>query len=264
MNHAGTRASVWVQPMTAHAGRGGRLRLFCFPYAGSGTRAFRGWAEELPDDMDVYGIQLPGRDNRLGERPLDDVTELLDELVPALEPYADGPFAFFGHSMGALLCWETARSMWRAHGLLPRHVFVSGCKPPPLIGDRTGSGASAPEYSDAELIERIRALGGTPEEILQDAGLMSLVLPAFRGDCTMLARYRYVPGEPLPCPLTVFGGDRDPRAAPEELDGWAELVKEAPDVCLLPGGHFFLHTERKRLLAEISARLSGGYAPRHV
>ena len=263
MSHAG-RASAWVRPMAAHAGRRGRLRLFCFPYAGSGTRAFRGWAEELPDGMDVYGIQLPGRDDRLGERPMDDVSELLDELIPALEPYLDGPFAFFGHSMGALLCWETARSMRRAYGLLPRHVFVSGCKPPPLIGESTGSGDVDPVLGDSELIERMRALGGTPEEILKDAGLMSVVLPAFRADYGMLARYRYTPGEPLPCPLTVFGGDRDPRAVPDELGGWAELVKEAPDVCVLPGGHFFLHTERKRLLAEISARLDGGCAPRHV
>jgi medium-chain acyl-[acyl-carrier-protein] hydrolase len=119
-------------------------------------------------------------------------------------------------------------------------------------------------HSDAELIERMRALGGTPEEVLQDAGLMSVVLPAFRGDCSMLARYRYAPGEPLPCPLTVFGGDRDPRSAPEELDGWAELVKEAPEVRVLPGGHFFLHTQRKRLLAEISARLGSGHTSRHV
>ncbi|WP_190201851.1 thioesterase II family protein [Streptomyces djakartensis] len=250
--------------MAAPARGQGRLRLFCFPYAGSGTRAFRGWAEELPDDVEVYGIQLPGRDDRLAERPMDDVSAVLDELVPALEPYVDGPFAFFGHSMGALLCWETARSARSAYGVLPSHVFVSGCQPPPLIGDRTRSGDAAPVLGDAELIERMRTLGGTPEEVLQDAGLMSVVLPAFRGDSTMLARYRYAPGEPLPCPLTVFGGDRDARAAPEELVGWAELVKEAPDVCVLPGGHFFLHTERKRLLAEISARLGSAHPPRHV
>ncbi|OXS35677.1 hypothetical protein CHR28_09685 [Streptomyces sp. XY006] len=278
MNRAENRASAWIRPMGPRARGRGHLRLFCFPYAGSGARVFRGWAEALPDDVEVYGIQLPGRDDRLAERPRDDVPELVAELVAALEPCADAPFAFFGHSMGALLCWETARSLWRTHGLLPRHVFVSGCRPLPLVGDRTASGAVAPAPADDasgsrgiapvpgddELIEQLRTLGGTPEEILGDAGLMSVVLPAFRGDTTLLARYRHAPGEPLPCPATVFGGDRDPRVAPEELAGWTELFERTPDVCVLPGGHFFLHTQRERLLAEIEARLVRGRAPRHV
>lgn len=38
-----------------------RVRVYCFPYTGAGASAFREWYKASPADVEVIGIQLPGR-----------------------------------------------------------------------------------------------------------------------------------------------------------------------------------------------------------
>ncbi len=71
-----------------------RLRLFCFPHAGGGASFFRPWIGMLPPDIEVCPVQLPGRENRLKERPFNQFSPLISELAQALRPYLDRPFAF--------------------------------------------------------------------------------------------------------------------------------------------------------------------------
>lgn len=35
--------------------------LFCFPYAGGGASAYRGWIRALDNKVNICPIQLPGR-----------------------------------------------------------------------------------------------------------------------------------------------------------------------------------------------------------
>src|SRR5208337_878151 len=96
-----------------------RLRLFCFPYAGAGALIFRNWSDALPRDIEVCPIQLPGRGTRLTEPPFTKLSCLVEALTRALIPLLDRPFAFFGHSLGALIGFELARQIRRQHGLHP-------------------------------------------------------------------------------------------------------------------------------------------------
>src|SRR5947199_2686785 len=93
--------------------RSGQLRLFCFPYAGSGTSIYRGWAAAITQDIEVFPVALPGREHRLAESPIDDIHLLAAALGEELAGVLDPPFAFFGHSMGALLAFELARHLRR-------------------------------------------------------------------------------------------------------------------------------------------------------
>src|SRR5436853_7581099 len=104
-----------------------RLRLFCFPYAGGGAQVFREWAEGLPSDVQVCSVQLPGRQSRLLEPPYLDLSELVRTLDQALSVRFDIPFAFFGHSMGALICFELARRLRRRVRVRPECLFIAGC-----------------------------------------------------------------------------------------------------------------------------------------
>jgi len=75
------------------------LRLFCFPYAGGSAAVYRNWTD-LPAEIDVCPVQLPGRDERFREPAFTRADALCDALVVALADYLDRPFAVFGHSMG--------------------------------------------------------------------------------------------------------------------------------------------------------------------
>ena len=70
---------------------------------------FRTWSDGLPADVEVCPVQLPGRGTRLMERPFTRLPPLVEALAQALVPLLDKPFAFFGHSLGALVSFELAR-----------------------------------------------------------------------------------------------------------------------------------------------------------
>jgi len=241
----------WVQPLSASSGAA-RIRLFCFPYAGGGTAMFRDWVPELPPEVAVYAIQLPGREGRMLEEPIGELNAVLAELQPVIVPHLSVPFAFFGHSMGAVISWELARSLKASCGIRPAHLFVAGSRALPAAKLwLTGFEA----LSDTELAEEMRNLNGTPTEVMQDAELLKLVLPAFRADLSLLAKYRYQPGPPLDCPATAFGGASDPVVPADVLGDWAELTTGDVHVRVRDGDQFFVHSARAELLETIASRL---------
>lgn len=243
--------SSWLQRFTPRPNA--RARLFCFPHAGVGAAVYRQWPAGLPMDLEVCAIQLPGRANRLQEPPIASIPALVQALLPALQPHLDLPFAFFGHSMGAVLSSEVARALHEARGPVPRHLFVSGRRPPhwpnpdPLLH-------TLPD--DAFVAQINQRYGGIPAELLEHADLMELLLPCLRADIAALEKHKPSARPPLPVPLSVFGGTEDRLTPREHLDGWRGETTGAFRVRVFPGGHFYLEARRDELLADLSATLA--------
>src|SRR5579863_7902511 len=103
--------------------RSARLRLFCLPFAGAGASLFANWPRLLPTTVDVCAIQLPGRNQRVFDAPYAELDPLLDQLLDATSHERTLPFAFFGHSMGALIAFEWARRLRRLGLPGPVHLF---------------------------------------------------------------------------------------------------------------------------------------------
>ncbi len=229
---------------------GGRAtRLLCFPYAGAGASVFREWANLVPEQVEVWAVQLPGREDRFGEPPLTDLDDVLNDLVPAVLPLLDRPYAFFGHSLGALVCWELARACQALQTRPPEHVFLSGYRAPRPAGEDDGEPLHA--LPDDELVEELREMGGTPEDVLRNPELMRLLLPLLRADLAISETRVLRPGEPLTCPVTAFGGRDDPRAGSDDLDGWADHVAGTFAAEVFPGDHFYLHEQRSALVTRV-------------
>jgi len=227
------------------------LRLFCFPYAGGSAAIFRQWAEVLPPEIEVCPVQLPGRGARLKEQPFTQLGPLIDSLVTALRDQLHKPFALFGHSMGASIGFEFARRVREEYGLLPTHLFLSGRRAPHLPESKP----NVYDLPEAEFLQRVRSLNGTPREVLEHPELMQLMIPLLRADFAICETYAYRPGPPLACPLAVFGGLQDQEVRREELEGWREQTSASFTLHMLPGDHFFLHTSRHLLLETICQKL---------
>ena len=73
---------AWLQPLNTPDAVEVRLRLILFPHAGGSASAFRTW--EMPQEFEVYGVQLPGRGPRRGEPACTSLAELVDAVVEAL------------------------------------------------------------------------------------------------------------------------------------------------------------------------------------
>ncbi len=226
-----------------------RLRLFCFPYAGGGASVYRGWAASLPGDVEVCPVQLPGRESRLRETPFTHWQPLVEALAEVLPPYFEMPFAFFGHSMGALLSFELARLLRRRGGALPVHLFVSGRRAPQLPAREE----PIHELPEAQFIEKLRELNGTPEEVLQHGELMRLLLPILRADFGVNETHQFHDEEPFDFGISAFGGLGDEDVNREDLELWKTHTRGRFRLRMLPGDHFFLHGARD-LIAEAMSR----------
>ena len=228
-----------------------RLRLFCFPYAGSGAMIYHNWAEQLPSDVEVYLVRLPGREGRLREAPLTRLTPVVQRVSAEIRPLLNKPFAFFGHSMGAIIGFELARVLRRESGVEPEHLFLSGRRAPQLPGDE----AISYDLPDAEFIDALRHLNGTPGEVLEHPELMNLMMPLLRADFEVCQTYLFEPDVPLTCDMTVLGGLQDTDVPRESLAAWTEQTSGACNVRLLPGDHFFLHSSQALLLRVLNREL---------
>jgi medium-chain acyl-[acyl-carrier-protein] hydrolase len=233
------------------------LRLFCLPYAGGGASVFVPWAKALRDSpIEICGLQLPGREQRMNEAPFFHLDPLIDALAAAIQPLLDRPYAFFGHSMGATLAFELTRELRRlGQPRLPHHLFVSGAEAPDVPDEQAP--LAGIEEDDAFVLAVARRYGGVPQIVLENAELRSLIVPALRGDLTLHETYRYREGAPLPIAMTAYGGRGDEMVSEASLQRWARHTSGTFACRFFDGGHFFLNDVRDELIGDVTARLPG-------
>jgi medium-chain acyl-[acyl-carrier-protein] hydrolase len=172
-------------------------------------------------------------------------------VAQELLPYLDKPFVFFGHSLGALLCFETARSLRRENWRQPAHLFVSAAEVP-HHRSREESLSSLPK---GKLVKRLREFGGASVEALQNDELLDLMLPTIRADFELCETYEYHPESPLECPITIYGGLDDHEVEAGRLADWREMTMGACEIRMFPGGHFYLNSSQAIFLQTFAVDL---------
>ena len=229
-----------------------RLRLYCFCYAGGSAAAYLPWQAALDPAIELCAIQLPGRASRLMEAPASSMAPLVETLVDVLQAQPPGPFAFFGHSLGALLAFEVARHCQATGRATPLHLVVSGCEAP----QQRATGRRLHALPHDELIEALKEYNGTPPEVLAHAELMTLLMPAIRSDFALAETYRYHAGPPLRMPVTMLCGRSDDHVAPGQMAGWELETQGQGRLHCFDGDHFFIHSSRTAVLACLNTTLA--------
>lgn len=231
-----THKKGWIvrRPQTRAA-----MRLFCFPYAGGGASVYSAWQEALGPSVEVCAIQAPGRESRIAEPPIREMARWVADLTPALVDLARLPFAFFGHSLGAVAAFEMCRYLMHRGLPLPKLLFVSGAASP---ASREGKGQTH-LLPDAQFMEKLAEMDGTPAEVLANRELMAFLLPMIRADFEMSGCYAYRPSLRLPVPIVACAGTHDSHAEPESMQRWASETAGEFRLQSFEGGHFFLHSQ---------------------
>ena len=230
-----------------------RIRLFCLPYAGGGTAVYRPWADDLPEDIELCLVQLPGRETRMREAPYTSLHELVGGLELALKPLLDRPYAIFGHSMGALIALAITRQLRSKGHPEPEHLFIAGRRAP-HVPDPDPPLHQLPDAAFVATL--VRRYNGIPKVLLQNVDLLRLFLPTLRTDMTMIETYSITEEPTLEAPIAAFGGWEDNRATQVQLAAWREFTTGAFTLRMLPGGHFFIQSARAELVASIIDLLS--------
>lgn len=228
-----------------------RIRLLCFPFAGGGTLPYRKWGSGLPSSVEVCSVLLPGRGSRLSEPPIHDLPTMTEQITVNVVPLLDKPIVFFGHSMGAMLAFETARALRRRGCPLPQLMFLSGCG----AIHRPSTYGPMSHLSDDDLIAELNSrFQQIPPKMVQHKALRKMILPMLRGDMTAVDNYVYQDEPPFNMPIVTFGGVEDGISA-ESLIEWAQHTTGSAEHHMLPGGHFFINSARTQLLETMSCYL---------
>lgn len=224
-----------------------RARLFCIPYSGCGASMYRQWPRFVADDVEICPVQLPGRENRIRERPHATYQELADDLAEALLPYLDRPYGLFGHCGAALAAYETAVRLVERDHPRPARLFLSS-QVAPQHGPRGRFLRLSDDELRAELGELMVRLGAEPVPSLID-----FTLSILREDIEANKRY-HVPDPPrLPVPLTAVGWHGDVEVPHSTMGGW-DLCGDT-DFVVLEGEHYTFTEAPGTLLDVFSAGL---------
>lgn len=250
-------------------------RLFCFPYGGGGASIYREWQKSLPSNIEVCPIQLPGREERLNETPIDNLNNLVALLYENLKDELDKPFIFFGHSFGSLIAFELSRFL-REKNIEPKHIFVSGFPDPRvpsksldrLIAKLNTVGIGLNNLAAADEIEKLSTsqlneLAGIFNEnglvgygeYLYEKEIMKILLPIFTGDMSIVKSYNYYDALRLDVPLTVFAGKQDAWVHYDDHFGWQAHTAQKCEIISFDASHMFVREPafRKAIQEKIAA-----------
>ncbi|MBQ4524238.1 MAG: thioesterase [Lachnospiraceae bacterium] len=226
--------------------------LYCFPYAGGGASAYRGWIKKLgAARMSVRPVKLPGREERFMEVPFTTMEEAVSEIKSSISKEVDEKtdIFFFGHSMGAKIAYEVAKAL-EEEGIIIRCLMVSG-SPSPDIQEKN----RIYDLEDGDFIAGLKQLGGMPEAILENQELMELLLPMLKADFKLIDTYCDKDRKPLKCSVLAFGANEDAEALYDEVMGWERYTCGAFESCFMGGGHFFIKEKEDEVLEIVQRKI---------
>ena len=235
-----------------------RIRVYGIPPSGTGSEFFLPWTAELPEHFELVAAELPGRGTRAGEPSITDVGWAADSAAGAIvadlrrRPLADGFYALFGHSFGALLAFEAAHRLRSASGTGPGLLALSAVPPPNRggLGDRIASGLTSGVSAITELMGW---------EQPGDNAVARAVFTPFLADA--VAQLQHVPQAwpPLGARLSVFGGLDDPIVDPDTLDEWSAHTTAGARIHRYPGDHQYLRHQLADVVAHLTEDLLAAY-----
>jgi len=237
--------------LTHEPGPGGRLRLFCFHHAGGAASAFADWPAALGPEVDVLPVQLPGREYRAGEPRIRDVATLVDELDRHLRPLLRTPYAFYGHSMGALVAYAFTRHLQAHNAPLPRRLLV-GAYPAPHLGPPL---RELTFRDDEDVARWLVSIGGMSAELLRYPAWAGAAVALLRDDLAVCHSYRHRETEPLRVPIDVFRGASDPLLPAERVADWPLHTTAPAAIHTIAGGHFFVGDDPEGFFRALRAAL---------
>ncbi|SDP81169.1 Surfactin synthase thioesterase subunit [Streptomyces sp. cf386] len=255
-----TTANTGTNPTTGTPTRGEvtRLRLFCFHHAGGSAWSFAGWGHRLGSGVEVVPVPMPPRSAPTAGAPgvpgaVSTMDALVDEVTRQLAPALDRPYAFYGHSMGSLVAHGVAQRQLAAGRRAPA-CFVAGAHRAPHLPPAPALEVAP---SDEAALDLLLGLGGAGRLLRENPARMRAVVDQLREDLRVCGTHRRPPSghRPLPCPLHVMIGDRDPLVTVADAEAWRVHTSARFALHTLPGGHFFVREQKDLFFEELRRAL---------
>lgn len=225
------------------------INLFCLPFSGGNKHSYRSFQSVAPDHIRLVPVEIPGRGSRYDEPLLLSLYTMADDIIGQLQHQVHTPYAIYGHSMGGLLACLVIRRIRQLEWRLPLHLFVTGCGGPSCrFGDLVDH-----RLPKEPFFNKIRELGGMPDELLSNEALMDFFEPILRADFEAVATYQHTVAAPFAVPVTAIIGTEE-RISREEAEAWQQETMLPVEVIEMKGDHFFIFNHEEEILKIISGK----------
>lgn len=250
-------STQWIMHKSLNFSSSFNMRMLLFPPAGGDVSTYHDWEKFIPSNIDLCIIRLPGRGGRYGDELISDCHLLVKQIVDAIQDeLLDLPYVMFGHSMGALLAYETCLECRRRGLPKPMGLMVSASKAPnyqmnftqDFADDYDMDDEKLYELDDDSLMERIIHIGGIPDIIKENQTYMRLLAPVFRNDLKLCETYITGKNEPFDIPIDIFGGNADSIVSKSELELWKKYTNGPATLTIFPGNHFYFESNLRTFL----------------
>ncbi|MGX5836939.1 thioesterase II family protein [Aeromonas piscicola] len=211
------------------------LTLVCFPHAGGGMGRYRTWGTQLPDGIKLALPCLPGREGRIMDEPLTDVSAVTEEVLRQLAPEINSGarLAIVGLSYGALVAYDVAARL-EASGQRVEALFVASQRAPttPALASNWC------RMANDQLLAKLAAIGGLSAEVGENEEFLDLFLPIIRADLHASEIYmRPHVYAPLRCPIYLYHGCEDSAISAADTHAWRDETAQF-SLRSLNCGHF--------------------------
>ena len=214
--------------------------IFCFPFAGGSRYSFLNFAASFHPAIELRLLESPGHGNRFAEPLLYSMQDIAGDLYEQVMKAARGPFAFWGHSMGAITAFLVSQLLQQNGGPLPAVLFASGSTGIPAEKKEGGIHTMSAE----NFWEAVIALGALTNEILSDDGMKRLIEPVLRADLTAIENFGIPHPSPVAIPVVTMNGDMDNRESvihQRAFTPWDQLSQHTHTNVTMKGDHFFIY-----------------------
>ncbi|EBH1935576.1 thioesterase [Salmonella enterica subsp. enterica] len=231
-------------------GKPNALQLFCIAHAGGNSSLFKGWRENLPEDVDLCLITLPGRHELLQQTMPDTISQLSSLVADQLLSYIHNPWAIFGHSMGAVIAHEVILEIMRRKKNPPIMLAVSSREAPQF--HKPGI---LHQQSDQMLCSELLRLGGTASELMEIDEMRNIILSTMRTDYALIETWQLSSNQKIPCHISAFIGCDDPDVNEDQAKGWQEWSETGFTLDIFSGGHFYFNQCPHLLTQKLTSHL---------
>ena len=107
-----------------------KVNLILLPFAGGNRYSYRSFEEISPREIQMVTLEYPGRGTRIMEPPCLEMEQLVDDLMTKMAEMTLYPYAFFGHSMGAIVACLLTRKILERQLRPPLRLFLTGASAP--------------------------------------------------------------------------------------------------------------------------------------
>src|SRR5260370_9975656 len=156
---------------------------------------------------------------------------------------ADQPRVGFGHSFGALLGYEIARSLRTGRGQRLRGLVVAAWVPP---GRWVGAGLGLVR-DKSELTRLLDARGLGVDHL--DEETREGMLDVLSRDARLSLSFAGDDLAAVDCPLEAWGGEQDMIVSAGDLSGWRDYAAQTFRARMFAGGHYFCLDDPQPALA---------------